>query len=168
MSFVPKAGPAEINYLTPQGFQKLRDELSLLLHTERPRVVEAVSVAAAMGDRSENAEYIYGKRRLREIDSRIRFLHKRLEKVEVINPEEVSIEKVAFGTWVEVLFDGEAESQWYQILGQDEINPTEGRITFSSPVGRALLGKRVGDVVSIQRPAGAVDLEIVTISRQRI
>jgi transcription elongation factor GreB len=151
-----------VNYLTPQGFHRLRDELRNFLEVERPKVVEAVNVAAAMGDRSENAEYIYGKRRLREIDSRIRFLSKRLEEVEIVDPSKVSVEKVAFGVWV-VVQDEEGARHSYQIVGQDEIDTNAGRITFSSPIGKALLGKRVGDVITVQRPKGAIEVEILEI-----
>lgn len=154
------------NYLSPAGLQKLRGELNQLMDVERPKVVGAVSVAAAMGDRSENAEYIYGKRRLREIDRRIRFLQQRLQAVEVIDPAGVSTEKVAFGTWVCVQ-DELKTQQWYQIVGQDEIDSQAGRITFSSPVGKALLGKKCGDTVVVQRPKGATELTLIKISRSR-
>ena len=155
-----------INYLTPEGFDRLRTELLTLLNEERPKVVQAVNVAAAMGDRSENAEYIYGKRRLREIDRRIQFLQKRLDNIEVIDPANVATEKVAFGTWVCVQSEDDSRS-WYQLVGEDEIDPTRGRITFSSPLGRAMLGKRVGDTFLVRRPAGEAEMEIVAISRER-
>jgi transcription elongation factor GreB len=154
------------NYLTPAGFEKLRTELLELLNVERPRVVSAVNVAAAMGDRSENAEYIYGKRRLREIDRRIRFLQKRLDNIEVIDPLKVDTSRVSFGTWVHLL-DEDGGHHWYQIVGEDEIDAGAGRITFSSPVGRALLGKKVGDFFTVQRPKGALEMEIVAIERER-
>lgn len=153
------------NYLTPDGFKKLRDELNRLLDFDRPATVKAVSEAAAMGDRSENAEYIYGKRRLREIDRRLRFLQKRLEEVEVIEPEKVSTETVAFGCWVNVC-DENGISKWYQIVGEDEIDPQVGRITYSSPLGRALLGKSVGHVFTLSRPAGEIEMEIIQIARR--
>jgi transcription elongation factor GreB len=149
-------------YLTPEAYARMRAELAKLLSEERPTIVRAVTEAAAMGDRSENAEYIYGKRRLREIDRRIRFLQKRLDNVEVIDPKLLSSGKVVFGLMVTV----EAEDggrQTYQIVGQDEIDPGRGRITFNSPVGKALLGKKVGDVVKIQRPKGDAELEIIEI-----
>lgn len=150
------------NYLTPDGLARLRGELQALLNDERPKVVHAVNVAAAMGDRSENAEYIYGKRRLREIDRRIRFLQKRLDAVEVVDPAKVSTEKVAFGCWVQVADENGVEN-WYQIVGEDEIDPKAGRITFSSPLGRALLGKRVGSEVMVQKPTGPVEMEVLDI-----
>ncbi len=152
------------NYLTPAGYKKLRDEFTQLIEVERPKIVEAVSVAAAMGDRSENAEYIYGKRRLREIDSRLRFLQNRLDDVDIVDPETVDTKKVAFGTWV--LVEQEDKGQhWYQIVGQDEIDPDKGRITYSSPIGRALLGKTVSAVVSVETPKGPIEIEILKIAR---
>jgi transcription elongation factor GreB len=154
--------PSGRNYLTPEGFQKLRGELMQLLNIERPKVVDAVNVAAAMGDRSENAEYIYGKRRLREIDRRIHFLTGRLENHEVIDPSKVSTDKVSFGVWVSVR-DDDGQVSHYQIVGPDEIDPALGRITFSSPLGRALLGKAVGDVIEISRPAGVKEFEVISL-----
>lgn len=156
----------KINYLTPQGHTRLREELSQLLKAERPQVVQAVSEAAAMGDRSENAEYIYGKKRLREIDRRIRFLQKRLERIEIIDPEELSCEKVAFGLWVEVE-NNEGNVNSYQIVGPDEIDPNQNKITFSSPLGKALLGKEVGDEVSFRAPSGIQEFEIVSIKPKK-
>ncbi len=153
----------ELNYLTPEGFERLRGELKKLLEVERPHIVKAVSDAAAMGDRSENAEYIYGKRRLREIDRRIRFLQGRLAKVEIVDPNLVDQSKVSFGAWVAVC-DEEGKRACYQIVGPDEIDPQRGRITFSSPLGRLLLGKRVGDVFALMRPKGNVEMEILAIS----
>lgn len=155
------------NYLTPEGLQKLRAEWQELMDVERPKIVHTVSVAAALGDRSENADYIYGKRRLREIDRRLRFLSGRLEDVEVVDPSTVSTAKVSFGTWVEVSEDGAAKSHWYQIVGEDEIDPAVGRITFSSPLGRALLGKKAGDVVKLQRPKGDTEMEILRIANRK-
>ena len=152
------------NYLTPEGLHKLRSELKQLLDVERPQIVQAVNVAAAMGDRSENAEYIYGKRRLREIDRRIRFLQKRLDNVEVVDRDSVALDKVTFGAWVTVVDEDGVEKR-YQIVGADEIDPSAGRITFSSPLGRALLGKKVGDLVIVQRPAGPTEVEITKIER---
>ncbi len=150
------------NYLTPTGFLRLKEERRELLSVERPKIVQAVNVAAAMGDRSENADYIYGKRRLREIDRRLRFLSGRLEDVEVIEPSTQSTEKVAFGVWVQVADESGIES-WYQIVGEDEIDPKQGRITFSSPLGRALLGKKPGDLVKVNRPTGEAEMEILAI-----
>lgn len=155
-----------INYLTPEGHERLREELSMLLKAERPQVVQAVSDAAAMGDRSENAEYIYGKKRLREIDRRIRFLQKRLERIEVIDPNTLPCDKVAFGLWV-TIENEEGEQKCYQIVGPDEIDPKQNKITFSSPLGKALLGKKPGDEVTVKAPSGTQELAILTISAAR-
>ncbi len=152
-----------MNYLTPAAFQRLKAELAQLLDEERPKVVAQVSAAAALGDRSENADYIYGKRRLREIDRRIHFVGKRLEDVEVIDPEKVNTASVVFAAWVKVE-DEDQKSTWYQIVGQDEIDPSLGKITFSSPLGKALLGKKKGDVVEFEKPGqGICEMEIVDI-----
>jgi len=146
-------------YLTPAGAKKLQDELSALLHVERPRVVQEVSDAAAQGDRSENAEYIYGKKRLREIDRRIRFLTKRLDSAVVVKAEEARQDVVFFGATV-LVTDEDGQEKRYRIVGPDEVNPSEGRISFQSPLGRALLKRKVGDVVVVHRPAGEIELEI--------
>lgn len=151
-----------LNYLTPEGHQRLRDEFRQLLEVERPKIVASVNAAAAMGDRSENADYIYGKRRLREIDRRLRFLQKRLENVEIVDPNRVDTSKVSFGVFVTVV-DEDGKESVFQIVGEDEIDPKAGRITFSSPLGRALLGKKVGDAFTVQRPAGSMEYEVVAI-----
>jgi transcription elongation factor GreB len=155
--------PAMPTYLTPEGAKKLQSELYHLLHEERPRVVQEVSEAAAQGDRSENAEYIYGKKRLREIDRRIRFLTKRLDSAVVVKNEEAKDGVVFFGATVEVA-DEDGKQKRYTIVGPDEVNPNEGRISFQSPLGRALLKKKVGDVVTVHRPAGEIELEILGIA----
>lgn len=149
-------------YLTPAGAKQLQVELDRLLSVERPRVVQEVSDAAALGDRSENAEYIYGKKRLREIDRRIRFLTKRLDGAVVVQSEERSVHAVFFGAKVDVE-DEDGKQRTYQIVGPDEANPTEGRVSFQSPLGRALLKKKIGDVVTVQRPAGEIELQIRAI-----
>ena len=152
-----------MNYLTPAGFRKLKTELNHLMDEERPNVVAQVSAAAALGDRSENADYIYGKRRLREIDRRIHFLGKRLEDVEVIDPEKINPSKVVFAAWVKIR-DEDEKMFWYQIVGQDEIDPTTGKITFSSPLGKAMLGKSVGDFITFEKPnTGPSEYEIIDI-----
>jgi len=154
------------NYLTSEGYQRLRHELSTLVKDERPRVVVQVSEAAAMGDRSENAEYIYGKRRLREIDRRIRFLESRLQDVEIIEVDKVNTACVAFGLIVEVENESGLRSS-FQIVGEDEIDTKGGRISFNSPVGKALLGKKVGDIVVVRVPKGESELEICSIQRAK-
>jgi transcription elongation factor GreB len=150
------------NYLTPEGAKRLSDELRKLVDVERPRVVQEVADAAAQGDRSENAEYIYGKKRLREIDRRIRFLSKRLDSAVVVRKTEVRSDVVVFGCTVHVE-DEDGNRKSYTLVGPDESEPSAGKLSFKSPVGRALLKKRVGDVVTVQRPAGEIELEIVGI-----
>jgi transcription elongation factor GreB len=151
------------NYITPAGAQKLTDELNNLLRVERPKTVETVAVAAAHGDRSENAEYKYGKQRLREIDRRLRFLQKRLDKARVVKPEDQSGDKVFFGAFVEVE-DEDGKRKRYQLVGEDESEPHEGRISWRSPLGRSLLKRQLGEFVTVKRPAGEIELEIVAIT----
>lgn len=149
-------------YLTPEGAKKLSDELRQLLSVERPKTVQEVADAAAQGDRSENAEYIYGKKRLREIDRRVRFLTKRLESAVVVQPGEQSGDVVRFGATVEVE-DEDGNRKQYLLVGPDESDPAQGRLSFQSPMGRALLKRKVGDVVVVQRPAGEIELEILSV-----
>lgn len=150
------------NYMTPDGAKKLSEEMARL-RAERPRVVQEVADAAAQGDRSENAEYIYRKRQLRQIDSRIRFLMKRMAIAEVIDPSQHKGDKVTFGCQVTVE-DDSGRPLRYQIVGVDESEPKEGRISWSSPIGRALVGKQVDDTVSVQVAAGHRELTIVEMS----
>lgn len=150
------------NYITPGGLKRLQDELRHLLHTERPQVVKTVAWAAANGDRSENADYIYGKRRLREIDKRIRFLQSRLDNVEVVDPKTVRDVRVTFGATV-TIEDENGKVSTYQIVGVDEIDTAEGRISWMSPLARSLLGKSAGDTVIVRRPAGEIEVEIVRV-----
>lgn len=150
-------------YITRAGFEKLRAELDFLWKEERPKVTQAVSVAAALGDRSENADYIYGKKRLREIDRRIRFLTKRIDELEVVDLKpRVNADRVYFGAWVE-LEDEEGERTRYQLVGPDEFDAGNGLISVDSPVGRALMGKRLGDEVLVRRPKGDAVFSIVAI-----
>jgi transcription elongation factor GreB len=151
------------NYLTPLGAKELADELNRLISVERPRIVSEVSDAAAQGDRSENAEYIYGKKRLREIDRRIRFITKRLDGAVVVRQEEASgRDDVRFGALVEVA-DESGKVSRYRIVGPDEADPSAGRISFQSPLGKSLMKRRVGDTVTVQRPAGELELEVRSI-----
>jgi transcription elongation factor GreB len=150
------------NYLTREGAAKLSEELRRLLRVERPRVVQEVAEAAAQGDRSENAEYIYGKKRLREIDRRARFLTLRLEKARIVDNDGASHETVRFGAVVTVS-DPEGERRRYRLVGPDEVDPADGRVSYESPLGRALLRHKVGDVVVVQRPAGELELEVLAI-----
>ncbi len=153
------------NYLTPEGFKRIETELFDLVKNQRPQVVQAVSDAAAMGDRSENAEYIYGKRKLREIDSRIRFLEKRLQDFEVVDASKSPLTKVAFGLWFKVQNEN-GETKTFRLVGPDEINPSLGWITYSSPLGQRALGKSVGDVFDVVGPLGSVEYEILDIFYQ--
>lgn len=141
------------NYITPQGLARLKSEFHELLHVERPKVVEVVAWAASNGDRSENADYQYGKRRLREIDRRVHFLTKRIEDAEVVDPQKMSGEKVLFSATV-TLVDEEGRELIYQIVGEDEFDPKNGKISWKSPVAKALLGKKLGDEVRIVKPSG--------------
>lgn len=150
------------NYITPAGLEKLRAEIHKLRDVERPKVVAVVSWAAANGDRSENADYIYGKRRLREIDRRVEFLLKRLDAVQVVDPTQAPITKVCFGVCV-TIEDEEGTKTTYQIVGEDEINAKLGQISWKSPLAKALLGKKQGDAVTVHRPAGSIEVEIVSI-----
>lgn len=147
------------NYITPAGLAKLKAEYHELMHVERPKVVEVVTWAAGNGDRSENADYQYGKKRLREIDKRVRFLIKRIEDAEVVDPATIKASTVLFGATITVLNEDE-EEQTYQIVGEDEFDAKLRKVSWKSPVAKALLGKKVGDEVAIQKPAGE---EYVTI-----
>ena len=150
------------NYLTPEGAKKLATELNQLATVERPRVVQEVADAAAQGDRSENAEYTYGKKKLREIDRRIRFLSKRLDDAVVVKQAEGAHPEVRFGARVQVVDENEKRNA-YLIVGPDEANPSEGRISFQSPLGKALMKRKVGDIVTVLRPAGEIELQVVSI-----
>jgi transcription elongation factor GreB len=154
---------AEPVYLTPDGARRLADELRRLLERDRPKVVQEVADAAAQGDRSENAEYIYGKKRLREIDRRVRYLTKRLESAQVVNAAEVRCAEVRFGAQV-VVEDEEGARKTYELVGPDEADPTAGRVSFRSPLGQALLRRRPGDEVLVRRPAGDLWLTVVAVS----
>ena len=154
----------EPNYITPAGAKRLQEELTFLLNKERRKVVQEVSDAAAQGDRSENAEYIYGKKRLREIDRRIRFLTQRLESAVLVAPDaERPAGKVFFGATVEVEDEDGARTR-YQIVGEDEIDLARGRVSWRSPMGRILLKKEVGDTVVLRRPSGEIELTILEVA----
>lgn len=152
-------------YITRAGFEKLREQFRRLLYEERPRVTREVAVAAAHGDRSENYEYKLGKRKLREIDANIHRLQKQLESYEVVDPAaRPRTDRVFFGATVTVQ-DEEGEEATYQIVGGDELDESlgPGRISYEAPLGRALLGKREGDAISVRRPAGEVELTILKV-----
>ena len=158
---VPEAGDRK-RYITPHGFRALQQELVRLLRVERPRVTREVAAAAAQGDRSENAEYIYGKKRLREIDRRIEFLTKRLDALHVVSPDPAQAGRVFFGAFVAVE-DEEGRRIEYQIVGPDEFDVAAGRISTDSPLGRALLGRSEGDEILVDRPKGRVTFSVVGI-----
>ncbi len=149
--------------ITSAGAKRLRDELRDLRTRQRPEVTAVVSWAAGNGDRSENGDYLYGKKKLREIDRRIRFLSKRLESVQVINPAEVSSEQILFGATVTVL-DGDDRERIFVIVGIDEVDIDKGHISYASPIGAALLKARVGDVVQYRTPRGIQEIEVINIS----
>ena len=155
--------PESAKYITPEGAARLRRELDELWRVKRPAVTKAVGEAAAQGDRSENAEYIYGKKRLREIDRRVRFLTKRLESATVVDPATLGGDTVRFGASVEVE-DEHGNRQVYVLVGADESDPNQGRLSFQSPMGRALLQRRVGDTVVVKRPRGDLELTILSVS----
>jgi transcription elongation factor GreB len=153
------------NLITADGMKKIQEEFDYLLHVERPKVVQGVADAAAEGDRSENAEYIYGKKRLREIDRKLKHLGSRLKVLKVastpVNPQVVS-----FGCWV-TYEDEEGEERCYRLVGPDEFDVAAGKISIDSPVGQALLNRRVDDEVTIRRPAGDLTVYILAISAKR-
>lgn len=151
------------NYITPPGHKRLMEEFDRLWKVERPELVKTIAWAASNGDRSENGDYIYGKKRLREIDRRLRFLSKRLDDAEVVDPAQRSeCDQVFFGATVTVSND-QGEKNTYSIVGLDETDPTHGRISWISPLARALLKAREGDVVKLHTPKGIEDLEVVEI-----
>ena len=162
----PPATPGS-KYITPEGAKRLRDELDRLWQDERPRVTIAVSEAAAQGDRSENAEYTYGKKRLHEIDRRVRFLRKRLEGMIIVDTAPAGAarrdpDRVSFGAWVQ-LERTQGERRWYRLVGPDEFDMAPGYLSMDSPLGRALLGKRLDDEVTVTLPTGADSVTIVAI-----
>lgn len=144
---------AKSNYITRAGYNALDQELKYLWKEERPRITQSVSEAAALGDRSENAEYLYGKRRLREIDRRVRFLSKRLEQLKIVDYHPSQEGKVFFGAWV-TLEDEEGVEKTYRLVGGDEFVPQKNWISIDSPVARALIGKKVDEEVKVQTPSG--------------
>jgi len=151
------------NYMTPLGFQALHDELRQLARVERPKIVEVVSWAAGNGDRSENGDYIYGKKRLREIDRRIHFLSKRLESAQVIDPaQQTNRDQVFFGATVTYAHESGGEHT-VTIVGADEADLERGQVSWVSPIARALLKARIGDAVELRTPAGLQLLEVLAI-----
>jgi len=159
----PKLPPGTKNYITPAGYAALKAEFDELYRVERPKLVETIAWAASNGDRSENGDYIYGKRRLRQIDSRIRFLARRMEAAEVVDPaQQGANDQIFFGATV-TYSTRAGEEQTVQIVGIDETRPSSGLISWISPVARALLKAREGDVVALMTPAGREELEILEV-----
>ncbi|MBZ0155084.1 MAG: transcription elongation factor GreB [Alphaproteobacteria bacterium] len=154
--------PPRSRYITPEGKERLSQELQYLWKVKRPRVTQAVAEAAAMGDRSENAEYIYGKKQLREIDARVRFLSKRLGELLVVDRTPEDPGTVYFGAWVR-LEDEEGNASEYRIVGPDEFDPEKGYISIDSPMARALLKKTEGDEVTVERPRGRAVFTIMDV-----
>ena len=158
--------PPGSKYITAEGARRLREELDRLWRVERPQVTQAVSEAAAQGDRSENAEYTYGKRRLREIDRRVRFLRKRLDGMNVVDQRPTDPSRVFFGAWVSLESEDGAQSA-YRIVGPDEFDMAPGYISMDSPLGRALLRKGLDDEVAVELPGGLRTFVIVAIDYER-
>jgi len=163
-SSAPAPTPTGKNYITPAGYARLEAELRKLVEVERPEVVKTVAWAASLGDRSENADYIYGKRRLREIDRRVRFLIKRLERAEVVRSAGRETDQVFFGATVRV--KSASGEKTVTIVGVDEVDPANGRVSWISPIAKALLKAREGDTVTLRTPAGEERLEILEVTYQ--
>ncbi len=154
--------PRGKNYISPAGYARLDAELRRLVEIERPEVVQTVAWAASNGDRSENGDYIYGKKRLREIDRRVRFLIKRLEAAQVVNVAGRDTDQIFFGATVMVRSQG-GQQRTVTIVGIDEVDPARGRVSWISPIARTLLKAREGDVVTLRSPAGSEELEILEV-----
>ena len=157
----PREAPR--NYMTPQGYARLKSELSQLWENERPELVKTISWAASNGDRSENGDYIYGKKRLREIDRRIRYLGKRLDTAVVVDPaERGETEQIYFGATV-TYATADGEEQTVSIVGMDEVDPSRGRVSWISPIAKALLRKQSGDRVRLATPGGVEEIEVIDV-----
>ena len=153
------------NYITKQGYQRLKDELDFLVKVDRPRVVADVSWAASNGDRSENGDYIYGKKRLRQIDARAKFLFGRIDEAVVIDPSaQEQQDKIFFGAWVTLFNEADDSKHYYRIVGQDEIDIEKGFISWVSPIAKALLGKSLEDEVKVETPGGLVTFRIIDVA----
>lgn len=155
------------NYITPTGYLNLTTEHDELLLKERPEILKVIQWAAGNGDRSENADYIYGKRRLREIDRRMRFLRKQIDRANIINPENQKAETIKFGATVTIIDENEKEKK-YSIVGTDEIDLEKGFISFKSPIAMALMQKELGDEVTIHTPKGTREFEVLNIEYKKI
>jgi len=151
------------NYITPDGYRRLREEYEALFSTERPKLVETISWAASNGDRSENGDYIYGRKKLREIDRRLGFLSRRMKEAKVVDPSaQPERTRIWFGATV-TLADEEDNQRTVTLVGEDETDAAAGRISWNSPIGRAIRGATVGDLRRVTLPAGERELEIVSI-----
>ncbi len=155
------------NYISPLGHKRLVDELESLLKIERPEVTKLVQWAASNGDRSENADYLYGKRRLREIDRRIRFLNQRLDAAVIVDPLKINSSKIQFGATVELIGE-DGGKKIVTIVGVDEVNTSIGRISWQSPVGKNLIGKSTGDEVLVKVPSGEIVYEVISVTYKPI
>ncbi|MBC7537882.1 MAG: transcription elongation factor GreB [Bacteriovorax sp.] len=163
----PTAKLKEKNYITPKGLSKLQEELHQLARIERPEVTKTVAWAAGNGDRSENADYIYGKKRLREIDRRVRFLTQRIDLAVIVDPAATTTNKVQFGASVEIS-DEEGVTKLIAIVGVDEIDTKKGFISWRSPIGSSLIGKEVNDTIEVRTPKGVITYEILEIIYREI
>jgi transcription elongation factor GreB len=163
----PQAPPGAKNYITPAGHARLKSELKQLVEAERPELLKTIAWAAGNGDRSENADYLYGKKRLREIERRIRFLMKRLEIAEVVDPRDQDQDRIFFGASVDYADAAGAEHR-VSIVGTDEVDPARGRVSWVSPIARAMLKAREGDAVVLQTPAGSERIEILRIRYEEL
>lgn len=157
----------EKNYITPEGFAALQAEFHQLYKVERPEVVRTVAWAASNGDRSENGDYIYGKRRLRQIDGRCKHLMKRMDLAEIVDStKQQHLEKIYFGAWVTLFNLSNDTETTYRIVGKDELAPSQGHISWVSPLAKAMLGKGLGDTVRVQTPKGEEEFEVIDIRYQ--
>ena len=154
--------PPRARHITPEGFRRMAAEHERIWTVLRPKIVAEVEAAAALGDRSENAEYIYGKRKLRELDRRLRFLSERMDELTVVAPTPHPSGRAYFGAWV-VVEDAAGAERTYRLVGPDEADAAAGLISVEAPLGRALLGKGQGDVARFERPAGAMELTVVEV-----
>jgi len=158
----------EKNYITPEGYAALKAEFEQLYKVERPEVVRTVAWAASNGDRSENGDYIYGKRRLRQIDSRCRHLMRRMDLAEIVDSSlQQHLEKVFFGAWVTLYHLDDNTEHTYRIVGKDELDPSKGYVSWVSPIGKAMLGKSIGNTVRLSTPKGEETFEVVDIRYQQ-
>jgi transcription elongation factor GreB len=158
----PPRPPKAPRYITPEGFKRISAEHERIWTVLRPRIVAEVEAAAALGDRSENAEYIYGKRKLRELDRRLRFLSERMDELTVVEPKPHPTGRAYFGAWVAVE-DEQGDERTYRLVGPDEADAPAGCISVDAPLGRALLGKAEGDTARVDRPAGALRLTVLQV-----